>query len=37
VKTLPAVRESIEQGQWQLAEQEIAKTGEGAGIRRESD
>jgi N-acetylated-alpha-linked acidic dipeptidase len=39
VKTLPAVRESIEQGQWQLAEQEIAKTGkvlEAAGKAIES-
>ncbi len=27
VKTLPAVRESIEQGQWTLAEEEIAKVG----------
>lgn len=27
VKTLPAVRESIEQAQWQLADQEIAKVG----------
>jgi len=27
VKTLPAVRESIEQGQWQLADREIAKVG----------
>jgi N-acetylated-alpha-linked acidic dipeptidase len=27
VKTLPGVRESIEQGQWQLAEEEIAKVG----------
>jgi N-acetylated-alpha-linked acidic dipeptidase len=27
VKTLPGVRESIEQGQWKLAEEEIAKTG----------
>jgi N-acetylated-alpha-linked acidic dipeptidase len=26
VKTLPGVRESIEQGQWKLAEQEIART-----------
>ena len=27
VKTLPGVRESIEQSQWQLAEEEIAKVG----------
>jgi N-acetylated-alpha-linked acidic dipeptidase len=27
VKTLPGVRESIEQGQWKLAEEEIAKVG----------
>lgn len=27
VKTLPGVRESIEQGQWQLAEEEIVKVG----------
>ena len=27
VKTLPAVRESIEQSQWQLAEEQIAKVG----------
>ena len=37
VKTLPAVRESIEQKEWKLADEEIAQSRQGAGKRRGGD
>ena len=37
VKTLPAVRESIEQKEWKLAEEQIVARRQGAGERRRGD
>ncbi len=37
VKTLPGVRESIEEKQWKLAEEQAVRVGQGARKRRRED